>query len=121
MEIIEHPQLITSSQQVGLGGEMTFQRCSMLSTSSAYLAFCAAVDVQGTLRIWQHFIPKDSVKWSGPVVELMLKAYAIFLVERRRSSLSAFAMQSSSPSSGALAGGGTFEESFLPDFTSLIQ
>jgi hypothetical protein len=54
-------------------------------------------------------------------MELMLKAFAIFFAERRGFSLSAFAMQSFSPSFGALPVGGTFERSVLPDFTSLIQ
>jgi hypothetical protein len=50
----------------------------------------------------------------------MFKACAIFLLERLGSSLSAFPMESFSPSSGALSGGGMFEKPFLPDFTSLI-
>jgi hypothetical protein len=50
----------------------------MLPAISVRLAFFVAVNVQGTHRIWWHFIPKDSVRCFRTVVELMFKAFAIF-------------------------------------------
>jgi hypothetical protein len=73
--------------------------------------------------MWQHFIPKDLVKWIRTVVKPMFQAVAIVLIEKwgRGWLLSAFAMQSSIPSSDAFPGVGTFEKPFLPVFTPLIH
>jgi hypothetical protein len=65
----------------------------MLPAISLRLTFCDAVNVWGIHRISSHFIPKDFVKWFRTVVELMFKAFAIFLAEKRGSSLSAFLVQ----------------------------
>jgi hypothetical protein len=50
----------------------------MLPAISLHLALCAAVNVWGTHRILQHFVPKGLIKWFRNGVGLMFKALQSF-------------------------------------------